>query len=506
MSFRQPSMRRFSAILISGALASKVLGFAREVLMAHVLGASLVADGFRAALAAVLIPLAFLQNESVPAVMIPMHRDALKTGDAPRSLGALTVVIGLIAALIMAAILLLGEWWVDAMVGGFAEEGRRLTLQFVRMMSLAMPASAVLNVLAAGEIALGRTRLTNIRASILNIAVLAGIGLLVSTGNTYTLACAFTLAFNALAVWGVFTLWHEGVLSFKALTARLVWATGVDFFRRLRVLLAVPLAEQGNVWIERLTASRLITGAVASLDYARSLTESALLLISQPVGMAVLSNHAPKNLEGQIEQLVRPLLALTLPASAFLLVFSTDIVHVVYFRGAFGDEALLLTSHALKGIAFGVWAATLGWILIRLLNGTGRNGVAALIIVSGYIVNIAFNLLASTMHVAPAQGMLLLGLGETSRSLVLLAGVVLALQQRRRILAVMALAVPPALLMAALGLLIQDAVADPLPRVFAGGIACLACFAFAIGLLLPGAAHSALNRLRRRLRVKRQPG
>jgi putative peptidoglycan lipid II flippase len=400
MIARHHSMRRFSAILISGALASKVLGFAREVMMAHVLGASLIADGFRGALTAVLIPLAFLQNESVPAIMIPMHREAMARDDAPRSLGALTIVVGLVAAVIMVVIQLLGEWWVDAMVGGFTDEGRRLTLHFVRMMSLGMPASAILNVLAAGEIALGRTRLTNIRASILNIAVLAGIGLLVVTGDSYTLACSFTLAFNALAVWGLFSLWRQGVISFTGLTVGMIADKGRDFFRRLRVLLAVPFAEQANVWVERLTASRLTIGAVASLDYARSLTESALLLISQPVGMAVLSNHAPKNIHAQIEQLLRPLLALTLPASAFLLVFATDIVRLVYFRGAFGDEALLLTSHALRGSAFGVWAATLGWILIRLLNGAGRNGVAAVILVTGYLVNMAFNALTSTLHPA----------------------------------------------------------------------------------------------------------
>ncbi len=502
MTFRQQSMRRFSAILISGALASKLLGFAREILMAHVLGASLVADGFRAAIAAVLIPLAFLQNESVPAIMIPMHREALKADDAPRCLGALTAVVGLIAVAIMLVIQLLGEWWVNAMVGGFTPEGRRLTLQFVHLMSLAMPASAILNVLAAGEIALGRTRLTNIRASLLNVAVLAGIGLLLLTGDTYMLACSFTVAFNGLAAWGLFSLWREGVISFAGLTPRLIVGKGAEFFRRLRVLLALPLAEQGNVWAERLTASTLTTGAVASLDYARSLTESALLLISQPVGMAVLSSHAPKNIHAQIESLVRPLLALTLPASAFLLVFSTDIVRLVYFRGAFGDEALLLTSHALRGIAFGVWAATLGWILIRLLNGAGRNGTAAVIIVTGYAVNIVFNLLTLRMPVSPGQGMLLLGLAEASRSLVLLLGVVLALKERRKMLSLLAFALLPALLMAALGLSIQGTIEDLLPRLFAGGLACLVCIAFAIGLLAPTMALSAISRVRRTFRVR----
>jgi len=474
--------------------------------MAHVLGATLVADGFRAAMAAVLIPLAFLQNESVPAIMIPMHRQAMERDEGPRSLGALTIVVGLLATLVMSIILLFGEWWVDAIVGGFSAEGRRLTLEFVRMMAFGMPASAVLNVLAAAEIAVARARLTNVRASVLNVAVLGGIGLMVLTGDAYALACSFTFAFNALALWGLFTLWRWGVISFSGVTARLVAETGMDFFRRLRVLLAVPLAEQANVWVERLTASKLTTGAVASLDYARSLTESALLLISQPVGMAVLSGHAPKNIHTQIESLIRPLLALALPASAFLLVFCTDIVRLVYFRGAFGDEALLLTSHALRGIAFGVWAATLGWILIRLLNGSGRNGVAAIVLVTAYLVNMGFNAVSSSMHVASDQGMLLLGLGEASRSLVLLVGVVLALEQRRKILGLMLLGMLPALLMVAVGMLIQDTIADLLPRLFVGGLACLVCIAVGIGILVPTAIPLTLNRLRRTFHAKGEVG
>jgi putative peptidoglycan lipid II flippase len=230
------------------------------------------------------------------------------------------------------------------------------------------------------------------------------------------------------------------------------------------------------------------------------------LLISQPVGMAVLSNHAPKNVQAQIELLLRPLLALTLPASAFLLVFSTDMVRLIYFRGAFGDEALLLTSHALRGIAFGVWAATLGWILIRLLNGAGRNGLAAFIIVSAYAVNMAFNGMACAIHPSAASGMLLLGLGEAGRSVVLLVGVVLALEERRKILNLIALAALPALLTAALGILIQGAVPGLLARLFAGGLACLVSVGFAVGLLMPSAALAAFHRLRRPFRVKGELG
>jgi putative peptidoglycan lipid II flippase len=493
------STRRFTAILISGALASKVLGFGREILMANVLGASLVADGFRGAITAVMLPLAFLQNESVPAIMIPMHRDAMKAGNAPQRLGALTVAVTAVAIVLMAGIQMLGENWIDVFVGGFSAEGRGLTLDFVRIMALGMPASAMVNVLASGEIAMGRTRLTNARASILNIAVLIGIGLLSMSGNFHALAWSFAIAFNVLGAWGLITMWRQGVLSFRGLTLGEILSVGREFLRRLRPLLALPVAEQANVWAERLLASRLATGAVASLDYARTLTESALLLISQPVGLAVLSSHPPKDPAAQVESIARPILALALPASAFLVMFALDIVRLVFYRGAFNDHALTLTSHALRGIAFGLWASTLAWILIRILNGAGRNFAAATIIVSAYVVNIAVNFLTLQVF-GGGDGTLLLGIGETSRGLVLLAGVVIALDSRLKLLWLILLASFPAALMAVLGWQIHDRIDGMLPRLLAGGVAYLLCSSIAMAILMPSLCLAAFARVRAGMR------
>lgn len=494
------SKRRFTAILISGALASKVLGFAREVLMAQVLGASIVADGFRSATTAVLIPLAFLQNETVPAVLIPMHRDQLKTDAAPRQLAALMVALGSVALMLMLTIEALGALWINAVVGGFGAEGQNLTLEFMRIMALAMPASAMLNVLAAGEIALGRTRLTNIRASLLNVAILSGIALLALSGNVHILAWSFAIAFNALGAWAILSLWREGILSFEGLTLASVLMAGGEFLRRLRPLLALPIAEQGNVWVERILASRLTTGAVASLDYARTLTESAVLLISQPVGLAVLSGHPPKDARAQIEAIVRPLLALGVPASVFLVVFAPEIVRLVFQRGAFSEEAVFLTSQALRGIAVGLWAATLGWILIRILNGAGRNGLAAIIIVSAYAANIGINLLTAGYQTAVGSGTFLIGLGESARGLVLLGAVVLVLEIRRTVLRLIAIAIIPAVMMGLLGWQIHQIFAGTIERLLVGVIAYLGTIAVSVGLLMPAAFRAEFARARNWLR------
>lgn len=502
-SGRARASRRLIAVLMGGALLSKILGFARELLMAQVLGASLVADGFRGALTAILLPLVFLQNESVPAILIPTQRDAQIRGDGPQRLAALTIALTSVAIVLMLAVLSAGSWWVDAVVGGFVPEGRALTLDFVRIMALGMPASVALNCLAAGEIALGRSRLTNLRAALLNLCIMLGLVLLVLTHRVDVLAWAFTLAFNGLATWGIWALWREGHLSFAGARPALVLDAGLDFLRRLRPLLALPFAEQLNVWVERVMASRIATGTVASLDYARTLTESAILLVSQPVGLGVLSSHPATDERARVEALAAPVLALALPASMYLVVFAPDIVRLVFFRGAFTEHGVLLTSQALRGIAVGLWASTLGWILLRMLNSTGRNARVAVILVMAYGANIAVNLATSGLQQSSGAGPLILGLGEAVRALVLLGGTVLAFECRRRLSGLILIACGPAAVMAGLGWMIHEEIDGMLQRLFAGGIVCLATIALAAAVLMPTTCRAVFTRIRNRRSTKR---
>ena len=110
--------RRLTTILMGGAIVSKVLAFAREVLMAQVIGASLVADSFRGAVTAVMLPLAFLQSEGVPAILIPMHREWQKNGDAAQRLAAFSVAFTSLSFMLMLGLQAIGAWWIDALVGG----------------------------------------------------------------------------------------------------------------------------------------------------------------------------------------------------------------------------------------------------------------------------------------------------------------------------------------------------------------------------------------------------
>lgn len=475
-----PSAKRLAGLLMGGALLSKVLGLLREILIARAIGASLVADSFRGGLTAVLLPLVILQGETVPAILIPTYREWDRTGDAARRFGALTLALTLIAFLLFGVVELTAPFWIDLLLGGFGAAAHDLTLAFTRVMALAMPASVLLCCLSASEIARGRSRITSIRAALVNVAVIGGVLLLLATGQTIALAWSFTLAFNAVAVWAIGAALKEGTVSFRGVSPGEIGATFMLYMRRLRPLLLQPLAEQGEIWIERLLASALAVGTLASLDYARTLSDSATLLIGQPLGLAVLSAGPGQDTRTQMEALARPVLAISIPGSIFLVCFAPELVELVFHRGAFGPEAITLTSNALRGIAAGLWATTLGYILLRMLNNLGWNRRATAIVAIGYIANA----LTGTLLVHQLGGFAL-GFGEAVRGVVVLTGVTLALGCIQPLLRVIRDAVPGIILLIVFSSMIMTGIEGVLLRLFLGAAATALSTALSVLIMVP---------------------
>jgi len=474
------SAQRLAVLLMAGALFSKVLGLVREVLVAHAIGASMIADSFRGGFTAIFLPIGFLQSETVPAILIPTYRAWYATGEAARRFAGLSVALTLLAALLFLGVEAAAPAWIDILLGGFSEAARSMTLRFTRIMALAMPASVLLGCLSAAEIAQGRSRLTSARASVVNVAVIAGVSLLLTTGNAEALAWSFAAAFNGLAVWGLWLLLRDGSLDVSAMSVRSIWAGGAAFFVRLRPMALQPVAEYAAIWIERLLASGLLIGSLASLDYARTITDCAVLLVSQPIGLAVLSAGPSRDIRAQMDALTRPALAFAIPGSIFLVLFAPELVELVFRRGAFDGTAVMLTSQALRGIAAGMWAMTLGWILLRILNSAGRNARATMIMAAAF----GANALTSAL-LAPRLGELGLGLGEAVRGVVLLAGVAMALGGAGQLVRLLLLASPCAACLLAGECLVRAQVIGVLPRLLSGATLAAAASVLLVYLLVP---------------------
>ena len=493
---RSADSRRLAGFLMVGALLSKVLGLGREILIAQAIGASLIADSFRGGLTAILLPLVFLQGETVPAILIPAYRAWDQEGVAPHRFGALTLALTLVGFALFAAVELTAPFWIGALVGGFSPAAIALTLQFTHIMAFAMPASVLLCCLSAAEIARGLSRITSIRSTLVNLAVIGGVLVLLLTDQAVSLAWSFALAFNAVALGGLYLSLRDGLIRFAGAGPGDVRESLVLYGRRLRPLLLQPLAEQAAIWIERLLASGLAVGTLASLDYARTLTDSAVLLIGQPIGLAVLAAGAGSgsgdDSRARVDGIARPLLAVALPGSLFLVCLAPEVVQLIFHRGAFGFDAIAMTSQALRGIAAGLWATTLGFVLVRMLNSAGRNRRATAIVSAGYTANAI-----ASAALVPLLGGFALGFGEALRGIVVLSGVCLAFGCGRTLLRIGRDALPGLGLLVLLLALVMTGADGMLPRLLLGSLATGLSAALCLVLMVGRARGTLLSLVRR---------
>jgi putative peptidoglycan lipid II flippase len=132
-----PSSARSSALIAAGILLSRILGLVRQKLIAHFLGAGLVAAAFNGAFRVTN----FLQNlfgEGVlSASFIPAYASALERGDeeeADRIAGAIGAILALVVSLITAAGVLAAPLIVELVAGGFEGEQRELAILLTRIL------------------------------------------------------------------------------------------------------------------------------------------------------------------------------------------------------------------------------------------------------------------------------------------------------------------------------------------------------------------------------------
>ena len=134
---KPPSSARSSALIGAGILLSRILGLVRQKLIAHYLGAGLVAAAFNGAFR---VP-NFLQNlfgEGVlSASFIPVYASALARGDeeeADRIAGAIGAILALAVSIIVVAGVLAAPIVVELILGGFEGEQLELAILLTRIL------------------------------------------------------------------------------------------------------------------------------------------------------------------------------------------------------------------------------------------------------------------------------------------------------------------------------------------------------------------------------------
>lgn len=370
-------MSFFKAIATVGGftLASRLLGFIRDVMTASFLGAGPVADAFFIALKLPNFFRRITAEGAFSVAFVPMFSKLLTDNgmDEAKKFAEEAQAVMLAVLIPFTIICIVAMPWVLYVVApgvhgdparyDLALEFSRITFPYILMMSLTALLGGVMNSFdkfgpfAAAPIFFN---------GILILALAFGTELFQTGGHA--LAWGLAAAGVAQLVWMVWNYWHIGyVLKIQRpkLTPR------IRKLFRLMVPGAIGSgAAQINLFIDMILASLLPVGAISFLYYAERLYQLPLGVIGAAIGTALLPmlSRALQSKDGEAERLLgtafETALILSLPAGVALIVIAQPIMSVLFERGEFTATDSLFSAHAMMAYSVGLPA----YILARVFS------------------------------------------------------------------------------------------------------------------------------------------
>jgi putative peptidoglycan lipid II flippase len=353
----------------SGTLASRLLGFVRDSIIAALLGAGPVADAFLVAFQLVNVVRRLLTEGALNAALVPAWLRVREAEGAVAAAAFAGRVLGTVSAALVVATALIGLLMplvITVLAPGFAGQATlRLAVDDARLMLPYLAFAGPVTVMMALLNAQGRFALTAFSPLLFNVAL---IGVMVAL-----LGWRQDAAFAALVM--AATAGIAGLLQLMILVLRgsgVATPLRISFDPQMRGFFgkAIPgmIASAGPQML--MVAGAIFASsspsAVSWLYFANRLIELPLGIVGVAMG-TVLIPQMTRALRGDDRTAVahaesRALelaVGLALPATLGLIVLSAPVVRILFEHGAFTAADTAATAHALMWLALGLPANVL---------------------------------------------------------------------------------------------------------------------------------------------------
>ena len=352
---------------------SRVTGFFRDILFANYLGANLMSDAF---LFAFRLPNLFRRifaEGSMNSVFIPLYVNQEKI-NSKMSKDFIWIIFNfffVITLFISFLIFLFSEQVISLLAPGFllnesqflfANELLIITFPFLIFVTLSSVLSSVLNVK-------GNFFLPSFLSIILNIFMISTLVIFKSDSH-FALAWSMIVAgFTQLIlllvnIGAIKIFWSTGLKSINELSGQLK-----KFFKRFLYSLLGSGIVQLNIFISILFASLVGEGAISQIYYADRIIDLPFALIAVAMSFTLLP-YLSKNISDEsknskaFNETVIFCFLFAIPSAFGIFILSEDIIRVLFGRGEFNNDDVLITSKILLIYSFSLP----GYMLARVFN------------------------------------------------------------------------------------------------------------------------------------------
>lgn len=356
-----------AASVVSGAtLVSRVLGYVRDMIIAHGFGAGSAADAFFVAFRIPNMARELLGEGALSAAFIPIFNEALTKRGRPSAFRMAGTAFWTMA-LVLFVVCAIGIWGapflVNLMALGWRVDPDKLAvtigltrtmfpyLFFIGLTALMM---GILN-------SLGHFATPAFSPALLNISIILSVLFLAPRLEEPVYALAYgVLGGGCLQLLSQFP---PAVRRGVNLTQRGEWRDPA--LPRIGRLMAPGVAglaiTQLNIFVTTLLATFLIQGSVSYLYYAFRLIHLPIGMVGVAMATAVFptmaaaaAQHSPEDIRKTLVFALRLTLFLTVPVLVGLAIYRQTIIHLLFERGEFTGAATAATAQVLLGYCLGL--------------------------------------------------------------------------------------------------------------------------------------------------------
>ncbi len=358
-------------------MVSRVLGFAREMVMARILGANMFADAFLVAFRLPNTFRRFFGEGAFSAGFVPLFSQRYHGEGGLEEAKKFSEEVLAVFLPVLLAFTIIGQLAMPALVwllaSGYAGDAAkfeltnwlsRLTFPYLMLISLVSLYSGVLN-------SMHKFAAAAFAPALLNLVMLAAL-LLVPTGGAAS-AQALSIAVVIRGVIQLALVWWAARSAGISLRLRRPRMTpGVRQF--FRVVIPATFAAgvyQVSILIDTQFVSYLTEGSMAHLNYADRLNQLPLGIIGTALGTAILPSISkfvdqgkPEEAQKIQNQALELGMLLTLPAAIAFAAAGVPLVTALFRGGEFTPEDAIVTGNTLALIALGLPA----YVLVKVLT------------------------------------------------------------------------------------------------------------------------------------------
>jgi putative peptidoglycan lipid II flippase len=415
-----------AGVVGAATMLSRILGLARETVMASLFGAGFATDAFNVAFRIPNLLRDLFAEGAMSSAFVPTFTEYRQNrGDdeawkfGRQLMATLLVVLGVVCVVGW----LLAPWLVRVFAPGFGKiEGKlELTVLLTRVMLPFLPTVAIAAVAMGMLNAHRRFAVPALAPAVMNLGMVVGglalIPVCHALGQPAILAMAIGVVIGGVAQYAI-QLPPLARLGFRM---RIEWPRAHPGVRRVAWLMLPATiglaATQLNLFVSTIIASLLPQGSVSWLWYAFRIMQLPIGVFGvalATVSLTELSRAAVARdmgaLKSTLSATLRLLFLLTVPAALWLGAFARPVIALLYEHGRFHAGDTAHTADALVMYCLGLPAFAAVGVLTRTFYALGdtRAPVRASFVAVG--LNLALNLLL----IGPLRG---LGLGHAGLAL-----------------------------------------------------------------------------------------